>query len=173
MKGVIADCLKKLVIDKFGKEKWETSLEAAGLPANSIFLVAQDIPDTKFFELVGSVCKILGITLEQAAEAFGDYWVNEYAPKIYKVYFNKESARDFLLNTDYVHATVTKNLSNAKPPRFSYEWEGDNTLIMHYKSERNLIDFVIGIIKGVGKYYNENLSVTKLGEDKVKVIFNN
>jgi predicted transcriptional regulator with HTH domain len=171
MKGVIADCLKKLVTSKFGKEKWEASLEAAGMPANSIFLVAQDIPDPDFFKLVGSICETLGITMEQAAEAFGYYWVNEYAPKIYKVYFNKETAKDFLLSMDYVHATVTKNLPNARPPRFSYEWEGDNTLIMHYKSERNMIDFMIGIIKGVGKYYNENLSIIKLGEDKARVVF--
>ena len=72
---------------------------------------------------------------------------------------------------DYVHATVIKNVPNAQPPRFEYEWLDDKTLIMKYKSRRRLIDFMVGSIKGVGKYYKEDLRVTKLGNDKVKIIF--
>lgn len=91
---------------------------------------------------------------------------------MYRPYFiGVKTAKEFLLKMDSVHAKTTRNMPNAHPPRFEYEWEGEKTLIMKYKSQRGLIDFMVGLIKGVGKHYNEELKVTKLGGDKVRVIF--
>lgn len=172
MKGVIPDCLKKLVISKFGLDKWEESLDIAGFPRTTLFLMTQDTPDEDVLKVVGAVCQVLNITLEQAADAFGDYWVNEYAVKIYKPYYWQiKSAKEFLLNMDNVHKTVTKNIPNAHPPRFTYKWKDDKTLIMTYESPRNLIVFLIGLIKGVGSHFNEALGISKLGEDSVQIIF--
>lgn len=172
MKGVIPDCLAKLVIDKFGKDKWEEVLETAGLSKNLSFMVTQDIPDADVMKVVETTCKVLKITLQQAADAFGDYWVNDYAIKIYKSYYRKSnSAKEFLLNMDNVHKTVTENIANAHPPRFTYNWKNDKTLVMTYNSERGLIDFLVGLVKGVGNYYDENLKVMRVGNDKVQVMF--
>ena len=66
---------------------------------------------------------------------------------------------------------MTKTITNAKPPRFKYEWEDDRTLIMNYHSHRGLIDFVVGLVKGVSKFYQEKLNVTKLDSNKIKVVF--
>jgi hypothetical protein len=171
MKGVIVDCLRGLVENKFGKEKWKEALELAGFPPKFIPLSNQDIPDEDVLKLVNAVCKVLNITLTQAADAFGDYWVNEYAVRIYRIYYKPKTAKEFLLNMDKVHQQVTKTMKNASPPRFDYEWKDDKTLIMTYKSKRGLIDFLVGLIKGVGKYYKENLRVMKLGSNKVQIKF--
>lgn len=175
MKGVIACCLADLVQTKFGKDKWETILVKSGLNPTTKFLCTQDIPDEAIMSVVQNTCDVLGITLTQAADAFGDYWVNDFATKVYKAYYpfypEDKSAKGFLLNMDSVHKMVTRNVPNAHPPRFEYEWKSDNTLIMHYKSARGLVDFLVGLIKGVGRFYNEELNVTKLGPDKVEVVF--
>ena len=172
MKGVIADCLGKLVKNKFGQDKWEESLEAAGLSRRTSFMATDDIPDESVMKVVESVCQVLSINLQQAADAFGDYWVNEYAPKIYGVYYRRaHSAKQFLLNMDDVHRRTTMDIPNAHPPRFTYQWEDDNTLIMTYESERGLIAFLIGLIKGVGRYYKEHLEVVQLGNERVQVVF--
>ncbi len=172
MKGVIPSCLGDLVKSKFGKEKWENSLEAAGLPRYTSFLATADVPDEDVLKVVNSVCQVLGLSLQQIANMFGDYWINEYAPKIYKAYYrNANTAKEFILKMNYIHETVTKNIPNAHPPRFEYNWTDDSTLVMTYKSRRGLIDFMVGLIKGVGRYFKEDLRVTKLGDDKVKIIF--
>ncbi len=172
MKGVIVKCLSNLVKEKFGEDKWERVLEMSGLPTNMTFVSTQDIDDSEVLKVVGNVCSVLNITLQQAADAFGDYWVNEFAPKIYSPYYvGVNSAKDFLLKMDRVHESSTKRIPNARPPRFEYEWENDNTLIMKYKSHRNLIDFLVGLIKGVGKYFNENLTVTKIDDKSVRIVF--
>lgn len=71
MKGVIVTCLAELVNEKFGKDKWENALEKSGLGRKSIFLVTQDVDDEIVLKVIDSVCKILNISLIQAADAFG------------------------------------------------------------------------------------------------------
>ncbi|MCX9013849.1 MAG: heme NO-binding domain-containing protein [Candidatus Methanoperedens sp.] len=174
MKGAIAQCLEDMVKNQFGKDKWETSLENAGMSKTAFFMPVQNIEDKNVMKLIDSVCKTVNISQAQAADAFGDYWVNVYAPKLYKAYFkNATSAKELILNMDGVHDSVTKNIKDATPPRFEYEWKDDKTLIMKYKSQRGLIVFLVGLIKGVGKHYNENIRVTQLGTNKVQIIFPN
>ncbi len=88
-------------------------------------------------------------------------------------YNGKLRSKELLLKMDSVHDSVTKNIQNAHPPRFEYEWKDSRTMIMRYKSNRGLIDILLGLVKGVGKYYKEDLKVTKLSNDKLQVIFPN
>jgi hypothetical protein len=172
MKGTIIRCLQDMVTAHFGKDKWEKSLQDIGLSSDTIFWPTLDVDDAQVMELVGSLCRNLNLSLEQAADAFGDYWINCYAPKMYPIYYaSHTTARDFLLSMNDVHMEMTRAMEDARPPGFSYEWQDDRTLIMHYKSHRGLLDFVVGLAKGVGKYYKENLQVSKAEPDKVRIVF--
>ncbi|MCI5148096.1 MAG: hypothetical protein D3916_01585 [Candidatus Electrothrix sp. MAN1_4] len=172
MKGVIVTCLESLVKEQFGQHKWEDVLEEAGLKRHAIFNMTSNVQDESVMQMVQAACTVLEITPHQAADAFGDYWVNVYAPKVYSMYYRKaHSAKEMLLNMDKLHETVTSSIPDAHPPRFDYEWKDEHTLIMHYKSHRGMIDFLVGLIKGVGTYYNEDLRVTKQSETAVEVVF--
>ena len=172
MKGVIATCLAGLVKENFGRNKWKDALEDAGLDRHAIFSATNKIDDALVMKVIASVCKVLNITHLQAADAFGDYWVNVYAPKIYEAYFQDAmTSKELLLSMDKIHESVTSTIPNAAPPRFNYQWRDSRTLIMTYKSPRGLIDFLVGLIKGVGKYFNEDLRVRKLNSTDVEVVF--
>ena len=172
MKGTIVKCLEELVVTQFGRDKWEQSLKDIGLSTSTIIWPMSDIDDAQVLGLIKAVCKNLDITLVQAADAFGDYWVNTYSQKMYPLYYKRNAtARDFLLDMDNVHVQMTRTMEKAKPPRFDYERKDDRTLIMHYKSHRGLIDFMVGLARGVGRYYKEDIQVTKLGSDKAQIVF--
>jgi len=172
MKGVIPKCLAEMVVEKFGRESWEKILSESGLDRSTSFFPTEDIDDTKVLTVVRTTCEVLGITVSQAADAFGEYWINVFAPKIYHTYYRKaSSAKEFLMKMDRVHEMTTQNIENARPPRFDYEWRDDSTLVMTYNSSRGLIDFFIGLIKGVGTYFKEDLKVERIGADKVKIRF--
>jgi hypothetical protein len=172
MKGTIVCCLRDLVTEKFGKEKWEASLADAGLNNHQMFVALQDVEDGMVMKVVQSVCKVNGLTILQAADAFGDYWVNVYALKLYNPYYTRhKDAKSFLLAMDDLHIQMTKSMANAHPPRFDYEWKNEKTLIMHYKSQRGMIDFFAGLAKGVGRYYSEKLQVSKINADHLQVVF--
>lgn len=172
MKGSIVKCLQELVISKAGKETWQQSLEKAGVNKATIFLPVADIDDQVALSIFKAVCETLNLSLEEAADAFGDYWVNVYSQQIYpSFYHSHKNAKDFLLAMDDLHIKVTNSIKNAKPPRFRYEQKDDGSLVMHYQSHRGMIDFLIGLIKGVGIYYKQPMNVVKLDEQRVQVSF--
>ncbi len=172
MKGAIVDAIKDLVVENFGLEKWMDVLENAGLARTTTFSVREDVPDETVLKLVESISQTLNLSLQEVADAFGEYWVSVYMPKVYKPYYRGvSSAKELLLKMDEVHRKATQNIPNAHPPRFEYRWEKPNVLIMKYKSPRGLMDIFIGLIKGVGKFYKTPLEVEQISQDEVRITF--
>lgn len=172
MKGVIVLAMKEMVKENFGEDRWLAALKKAGIEKDPSIVAISDVDDPIVMKVVQALCEVLGITLAQAGDAFGDYWVNVYSQNMYRAhYLGTKTAKEFLLKMDSVHLATTETMAGARPPRFEYEWQGEKTLIMKYKSHRGLIDFLVGLVKGVAKLYEENLHVTKLGMDKVQIQF--
>lgn len=131
-----------------------------------------DVPDQDVGALIQSTCKVLGINAAQAADAFGEHWCCVYAPRVYgQIVKRFKNARDMILGMDDVHVEMTKTIPNAKPPRFTYKWDNPNTLIVEYKSSRGMVDIYAGLVRGVGKYFKENVNVTKVDTTHVKIVF--
>ncbi len=70
-----------------------------------------------------------------------------------------------------IHRKVTENIPNAHPPRFEYRWEGPNVLIMKYISPRGLVEVFMGVLKGVGKFFNTDLKIERVSPDEVRIEF--
>ncbi|MDR1429919.1 MAG: heme NO-binding domain-containing protein [Spirochaetaceae bacterium] len=178
MRSQIFLCLTELIREKFGKEKLDLILDASGLSDSKTYMRyfnGLDFSDEKFFDLVRNVCGILNITKDQAAEAFGEYWVCVYAPREYPQYFkNIKNAEDLLLKLDSIHQDVTANSPShaeaALPPRFDVQRDG-NILKVHYKSKRGMIDFYMGLVKGVGVYFSTPVEIQKISEEEVVIRF--
>ncbi len=173
MKGVIVVCLKEMIENTYGKEKWKEILIGARVNPNILLLTTMDVDEDIVLNVLSSACKSLNTSIEQLADIFGDYWVNTYAPKLYSSLTNSfKNAKEYLLAMDKIHKTVTDNIPNANPPRFEYESPDDKTLLMTYRSKRSLFPFLLGLIKGVGKHFNETLTLTVLNPNTVKITFN-
>ncbi len=173
MKGVIPRCLAELVQDKYGDATWRSILEAAGQdPNQSNPLVVANIEDSVVLGLVGAAREKLNLSMQDFADLFGAYWMETFAPKYYGAYMqNVKTAADFLLKIDDIHTMTTRTVKDAKPPRFIYKWPNDRTLEITYESERGLIDFAVGLARGVGKYFGENLRVSKLSNTRFQIVF--
>lgn len=120
-------------------------------------------------EVIPSVCNL---PLQQVLDAFGHYWINGYAAKVYAPYFEGcTTTRDLILKLDFIHKSLTENIPNARPPRLLYEWVNKDVLLVTYLSERGLIDLFISIVKGVGAYYSEELKVSKKSDQVLEINF--
>jgi len=172
MKGVIVKCLSELVISDFGEHKWKEIVQQSEEKPYVVINALLDIDDQRFFKLFENTCKILSLSKQQACDAFGNYFVNTFAPKIYPIFYDKfKNAKEFIIGMNKVHDLVTKKLINARPPKFTIEEVDENTMIVNYKSTRNMIDFYMGLVKGVGNYYNTLIGIKKLSEEKVELTF--
>jgi hypothetical protein len=171
VKGSIAQCAEELVRTRFGDPTWDDVCVEAGLRPDTSFMPAADIEDgdvLRVFGAIGTVCKL---DAQQVADAFGEYWVCEYASRRYPAYFRgAHNAREFMLKMDDVHDMVTRSVAKARPPRFAYSWADENTLVVDYQSPRNLTGVFIGLVKGVGIHFGEKLHVTNNG-NRVSIQF--
>jgi hypothetical protein len=164
MKGTIVMCMEELVTTKFGAAKWKEALGNAGIPESRTFTTFCDVDENEIMRIMRGIAGAVCLSLEQTMEEFGEYWSTVYGPKVYRAYFSgATSARELLLNLDHIHEVMTKSVRFARPPRFLYEWKGDNLLIMHYESFRGLVALMPGLIRGVGKHFIENLTVSVVG----------
>ena len=164
MKGTIVNCLEDLVKEKVGRDGWKQVLTDAGLSPVTIISTTASLPDEQVISLIAAAAGVLHISVQQAMDAFGEYWSSVYAPKMYGPWFAKATnAREFLLNMDNVHIAITKNVAEAAPPRFTFEDKGPHEMVMNYSSPRGLVALMPGLIRGVGKYFNENLQVRATG----------
>lgn len=172
MKGVIAMSLGEMVAKNFGQDKWTAILKDVGLPPTTRFMATDNTDEAQVHSLIKSTCKVLNVSLTQAAEAFGEHWCTDFAPRIYKPYFRgAKGAKDLLMKMKGIHEQVTATIPNAKPPVFNFEDIGPNKLIMEYSSPRHLEDIWVGLIKGVGKHFKEKLSIRRITAAKVEITF--
>ncbi len=174
MKGIFIICFKEMIKNKHGQDKWEMILEKAGLRKDTCLLPISDIEDETALHIIDSVGEVLDISRKQVTEEFGEYWINDYAPKIYSAYYeNIKTAKEFFLKLDYIHTTITRKIPNAHPPRFDYEWSDEATLIISYKSKRDLYDFFFGLTKGIRTYFKEDFKIMRMENNQIKIIFTN
>jgi hypothetical protein len=171
MKGTVLKCMEELVNSRFDPMTWAESLKKAGLSEHRMFSTMEDVDDAQAIVLMKSIAESTSMTMGAFMDAFGTYWSTVYAPRIYKPYFDRaKTAREFLLSLDEVHTVMTKSMKSARPPRFRYEWKGEKHLVMNYESHRGLVALMPGLVRGLGKYYKENLKVRTVG-DSVHIVF--
>lgn len=172
MKGVIVTCFKQMVEKRFGAEKWTAVVAEAGVQGVDYPSPIVNIDDAAVLALVRSACKVLGVTAEQAADAFGEHWCCTFAPENYPSIIGRfKSTKEMLLGMDRVHRETTASIKDAHPPKFEYRWKGDKTLVMTYRSKRGLIDFAAGLARGVGRYFGEKITVRKVSSNEIEVDF--
>jgi len=167
MKGIINQCAVELLKNKFGEDKLLAVLKETGLPEDLEIVTLEDYPDEISIKFITAAAKVLNITPDDVMLAFGDYWVNEFAFKKFKIIFAKyNNAKDFLKGMDSTHRWATETMEGATPPHFEYESPDNNTLIMHYFSKRKLIKILEGLIRGVIKHFNVQADVIQIASNK-------
>jgi hypothetical protein len=172
LKGTIIKCIQDLVTKKFGPKKWTESLKFAGVSTSKRHSTSEDVDDAEFVAILKGAAHATSLSLNQVMEAFGEHWCAVYAPAVHKKYFAEiKSTRELLVRLDGIHLAVTRSMEHARPPRFRYEWQGDNYLILHYQSNRGLVALMPGLIAGLGKFYKDTPTVRVAG-NAVHVQFN-
>ena len=166
VKGTIPKCLEEMVRAKHGEVAWTKVKTQGGLARWHTFLTTEDIDDEVVKKLFVTTAEALRSTVQVVMDDFGMHWSTVYAPDIYGVFFRRAAnARELLLSMSEVHRITTDRVPNSAPPRFEYRWVDDDTLVMTYRSDRNLAALMPGLIRGVGVYYKERLRVTADGDE--------
>ncbi len=171
---IIIGCLREMVVEKLGNSAWKRALEMSGMDPSKGELPSQyDVAHQEaVLSIIKSLCRMLGVRAGDVAEAFGEYWVSTHAPRLYSNFgILASSAKEFLEGLNEIHSEALKKLEGKWTPRFHFSWKDENTLVLAYSLRWDLMPFFIGLVKGVGRYYGEDLSVNIWSPNQMLIQF--
>lgn len=127
-------------------------------------------PDEITYRLAQATANKLNVTLDQALEAFGEYWVLFTAEEGYGDLMKMvgSSVKEVLLNLNNLHSRIQITYPNLVPLRIECTEVTEHSLKLHYYSERpGLTAMVIGLVKGLAKRFQTPVEI-KLSHSKSK-----
>jgi len=176
MHGLIFAELQKYAETKHGKGTWQALLKKAGLETK-VYLAIQEYPDAEVVALVVAASSMTGLPVAEVLEDFGEFIV----PDLVKMYGHLLrpgwGAIDVIENTEAtVHSVVRVKNPGAKPPELKTVRHGANEVVLFYASPRQMCALAVGIGKGLGKHFNENIVAQQAacmhnGASKCEIVF--
>ncbi|GLC52309.1 hypothetical protein PLESTB_000607500 [Pleodorina starrii] len=150
------------ICDSFGRDAWLKIIKQAHVDCN--WVSSCPYPDKVTYDLVITGAGILGVTVPQALEAYGQYFVNYVIQQGYTrllrslganiaewVVTGEEGAK-FLANLNNLHLHLTMGFPSMVAPAFRVEQVTSTSLLLHYHSIRPALwPIVSGVLKGISK----------------------
>jgi hypothetical protein len=171
MYGLIHKALESMVLSHHGEGVWGKILETSEVERDS-FLTMRSYHDDVTFALVGAASQHLNLSPVECLEAFGEYWLMEFAPKNYDMLL-KNTGREpieFLGNLDDLHDHISSAFTEFKPPSFVVEEISETVCLLHYRSSRKgLESFVVGMLKGIRKRFETNMEVEVESREELEI----
>jgi Haem-NO-binding len=161
MYGMVNRAIEDMVTSGFGVEAWEKIKERAGVDIE-VFIGSEGYSDQITYGLIGAASEVLGLPVEKVMEAFGEYWILETTKRGYSdlMASGGSTLKEFLLNLPNLHARLSLIFPHLAPPEFAVSNVGENSLTLHYMSNRaGLTSFMRGLILGLGKKFETPVEV--------------
>lgn len=164
MYGIVNKAIQDLVTTNFGAAEWEAVKEKAGVDVD-YFLSNEPYDDAITYQLAGAASEVLGLTVEQVLQAFGEWWVLKTGKEKYGALMESggNNLREFLVNLPQFHNRIMLMYPKLTPPEFRVSDLSEHSICVHYHSRREgLQEFVRGLLSGLGKMYGVATSIELL-----------
>lgn len=158
MKGVIFNLAEQVVTDTYGADTWDQLLDDAGL--DGVFTTLGSYPDAQLTAIVVAAAARLGVKTDAVVRIVGEGAIPLLAVR-YPAFFEPHSStRPFLLTlNDIIHPEVRKLYPGADVPEFGFEEQGEDVLLLEYRSHRQLCALAEGFVAGASSHYGQTVVI--------------
>ena len=166
MYGMVNRAIEQMVVSNHGQEVWDTICQQADI-SQAAFGAMETYPDEVTYALVGAASKVLGPSVDELLEAFGEYWVRYAADAGFDdmMAMFGQSMTEFLKNLDHMHSHISSAFPDLQPPSFQCDENADGTLTLKYFSAREgLAPMVKGLLTGLGERFQTPVAVDWIGK---------
>lgn len=158
MHGVIFRALKEHVTEEHGEDVWSEMMDAAGIEPK-LYLPVSYYPDRELHALVAAGSDVTGRSEADLLEGFGA----DLAPDLldtFSTYVPDEwGTLEVLANLGEIYDAVESGTDEADTPDVDPERDGENAVVVRYRSDRELCDLGTGIVRGVAEAYGDSVRV--------------
>ena len=162
MYGIVNKAIQDLITENFGVDKWDLIKEQSGVDVD-FFLSNEPYDDDITYKLAGTAADVLGITVGDVLNAFGEWWILRTGKEKYAGLMEAggKNLKEFLVNLPLFHNRIMLMYPKLTPPEFKVSNIEENSIHVHYHSKREgLQEFVRGLMSGLAKMYSVEAQVT-------------
>jgi guanylate cyclase soluble subunit beta len=155
-----------------GPAAWDEIIAATEL-TDAHFISGRWYEDDVTVKILVTTAEVLGVSVEDAMEAFGRHWVVFAGSSAYKPIFDMagDSLDVFMTNLDRMHDSIRATMPEARMPSFHLLSASETELIVLYQSDRlaglagPLTHFVTGLLDGLLAHFDEAGEITSVPAD--------
>ena len=161
MKGIIFNLLEDVVVETHGDVVWDALLEQAEL--DGVYTSLGSYDDAEMMQLVSTAGNALSLSDDEVLRWFGRQAIPDMVNRWPAFFAAHQKTIPFLRTLNSViHPEVRKLYSGAYCPHFDFSLPADGSLLIGYRSPRQLCGLAHGFILGAGDHYGEALTVEHL-----------
>jgi hypothetical protein len=167
MYGMIHRAIRSMALERLGKAAVDQVIQQAGHGPNA-FISGSTYDDAVTLSLIGSCAAALEIDVPTFLEHFGEYWIEFASSGAYAslMTIGGSDLPTFLNNLDRLHQSVQAAMPQARLPSFTVQELGETFIRVSYVSERRgLENFVVGLLRGLLKRFNQQGEVVLTAEN--------
>ncbi|OJV66356.1 MAG: hypothetical protein BGO41_02665 [Clostridiales bacterium 38-18] len=166
MKGTVVNIWLNTIFTIYGEKTKNDILTKEGWNPHKLITPLEEVEDTKIMSLMAAFARHEGLSTEELWKKLGQNNIASFY-KWFPSFFDKSSAMGFLGMMDKIHTQLTKMIPGAKPPRLIPDELDPKNMVITYKSKRGLQAYLMGLIEGVGKHFNEKIDA-KIIDQKIE-----
>ena len=175
MYGMVNQAIKQMVLEKHDEATWNVIVNKAKLDVHD-FSPYYQYKDEITGTLILTIADHIQVQPQELLESFGEYWIEFARKSEYGLIFDSfaSSPVSLIESLNTLHSRTELLFPHLNPPKFSVDHISDGHILVHYSSERDLPleHFVIGLMKGIFKLFNQPCSVEWLpGTGDVRATF--
>ena len=162
MKGIIFTEFMDLVDEAFGLETVDAILQDTELESGGSYTSLGTYDHKEILALVGALSKKTGVPVPDLVKTFGGHLIKTFTTKFAEFFEAEPDTLAFLTKIEgHIHMEVRKLYDNTELPTFECEYESERILWVIYRSHRPFADLAHGMIEATGKYYGNDLKITR------------
>ena len=167
MYGMIHRAIRSMALERLGKAAVDQVIQQAGHGPNA-FISGSTYDDAVTLSLIGGCADALEMDVPTFLEHFGEYWIEFASNGAYASLMTISGADlpTFLNNLDRMHQSVQAAMPQSRLPSFTVQELGETFIRVSYASERRgLENFVVGLLRGLLKRFNQQGEVVMTAEN--------
>ncbi|MDG1510409.1 MAG: protein kinase [Mariniblastus sp.] len=162
MHGTIYCVTQKFVESNYGNQTWRDLLVQADCPV-TYFSPVKIYPDEYIGGIVNAACKALDMKPASLLRELGKFAAAELINFANHLLHPSWKTFEVLSNVEtLIHTTIKVQNAKAQPANIQAFRVGENEIEVVYTSRRGLCALAHGIIEGIAKYYEEDISVDQI-----------
>lgn len=159
MQGIIYNVLADFIIEQHGMLLWNEILQESAVPSGGSYTSGATYADEEAVVLAGVIAHKLGVSVEDALRAFGEYLFPQLLARGPVEIHEYQTLIDLLDSLDStVHAEVKRISPQAYLPTFYFTHTAAQGKLV-YHSKRKMCPVAEGLLQGAAKHFNQQIEL--------------